>query len=372
MNMPHALLPGDAPETQALADSARKVLSDLYPDQNTQETPVGHWPLFAELGWLGACLPEAVGGSGMPLSAWSVLAETLAPSLMVEPLLSQLALSGHLLSRADGDAVCDSLLRRWVAGEIRPALVFNGPDAVASERGARSLRCERSGDELSLHGICPGVADVAGCDTLLVVAEEAGESGLFLLPAQAAGVRLHAHAAIDGRIHWDVELAAARPDARLEFRGALSDALVESAALHALLLASESLGLMRDLLRRTQQYLLQRQQFGRALIELQALQHRLVDMLLRITRVEGLLEVARLQVDIAGLAAAGPFIAAAKASAGEEGRRLGREAVQLHGAIGVTDELIIGRMLKRLVSNELIGGTTAAHAAEWERHRIPL
>ncbi|MBM4226154.1 MAG: hypothetical protein FJ164_00165 [Gammaproteobacteria bacterium] len=366
------LLPGDAPETQALADSARKVLSDLYPDQMTQETPAAHWPLFAELGWLGACLPEAVGGSGLPLSAWSVLAETLSPSLMVEPLLSQLALSGHLLSRANGDDVRDSLLGRWMAGESRPALVFNEADSLAPEHGGWSLRCESSGDGFSLHGTCSGVADVAGCDALLVVAQEAGTPGLFLLPAQTAGVRLHAHAAIDGRSHWDVELVAAKPDTRLEFSGTLSDALAESAALHALLLASESLGLMRELTRRTQQYLLQRQQFGRPLIEFQALQHRLVDMLLKVTRVEGLLEVARLRVDIAGLATAAPFIAAAKASAGEEGRRLGREAVQLHGAIGVTDELIIGRMLKRLVSNELIGGTTAAHAAQWERHRIPL
>ena len=372
MSLQSALLPAEAAEAQALADSARKVLMDLYPDQMTQETPAGHWPLFAELGWLGACLPEAVGGSGLPLSAWSVLAETLAPSLMVEPLLSQLALSGNLLNRADGDSVRDSLLGRWMAGEIRPALVFNGADPLAPEHGGWSLRCESRGDGFSLHGTHSGVADVAGCDALLVVAEEAGECGLFLLPVQAAGVSRDAHTAIDGRTHWDVELVAAKPDTRLEFSGTLSNALAESAALHALLLASESLGLMRELTRRTQQYLLQRQQFGRPLIEFQALQHRLVDMLLRITRVEGLLEVARLQVDIAGLAAAGPFIAAAKASAGEESRRLGREAVQLHGAIGVTDELIIGRMLKRLVSNELIGGTTAAHAAQWERHRIPL
>jgi alkylation response protein AidB-like acyl-CoA dehydrogenase len=370
MSARHVLLPGAAPETQALADSARKVLADLHSDQMPQQAVARHWPLFAELGWLGACLPEAVGGSGLPLSAWSVLAETLAPALMTEPLLSQLALTGYVLSRADADDARDALLTRWLAGETRPALVSATPAVLQSEGGRNPFRCEGVGSESVLHGQQPGVADVAGCDALLIPAHDAAGPALFLLSAESPGVRLVDHAAIDGRVHWDVELRAAPWQARLNYRGTPTEALTEAGWLHALLLASESLGLMRELTRRTQHYLLQREQFGRKLIEFQALQHRLVDMLLQVTRVEGLLEVARLQVDVAGLAAAAPFIAAAKAGAGEEGRRLGREAVQLHGAIGVTDELMIGQMLKRLVSNELLGGTTAMHADYWERHRL--
>lgn len=370
MSARHALLPGEAPETQALADSARKVLADLYPDQSPQQSVARHWPLFAELGWLGACLPEAVGGSGLPLSAWSVLAETLAPALMVEPLLGQLALTGYVLSRADADVARDALLTRWLAGEIRPALVSATPAVPQPERARDSFHCEGAGSDSVLHGQHLGVADVAGCDGLLIPAHDAAGTALFLLSAESPGVRLADHAAIDGRMHWDVELRAARWQSRLSCKETSTGALTDAAWLHALLLASESVGLMRELARRTQQYLLQREQFGRKLIEFQALQHRLVDMLLQVTRVEGLLEVARLQVDVAGLASAAPYIAAAKAGVGEESRRLGREAVQLHGAIGVTDELVIGHMLKRLVSNELLGGTTATHADYWERRRI--
>lgn len=370
MSLPPSLLPAEAAETQALADSARKVLLDLYPEPSPMSSPPEAWSLFADLGWLGACLPEAAGGSGMPLSAWSVLAETLAPSLMTEPLLSQLSGTGYLLSRLQAGEARDALLARWMAGQIRPALLHAAPDTPPWDVAAPSFRCHAYGDGLVLDGTHPGVPDVAGCDALMVVAQAADGCGLFLLRPGSPGVHFSARLAIDGRIHGMVELVAARSEAHLSSDSALPGALAEAAWLQALLLASESLGLMRELTRRTQQYLLQRAQFGRPLIDFQALQHRLVDMLLQVTRVEGLIEVARLQVDVAGLASAAPFIAAAKASAGEESRRLGREAVQLHGAIGVTDELVIGRMLKRLVSNELLGGTTAMHAAHWEHHRI--
>ncbi|MEN9727609.1 MAG: hypothetical protein RL434_1975, partial [Pseudomonadota bacterium] len=203
MSARHALLPGEAPETQALADSARKVLADLHSDQMPQQAVARHWPLFAELGWLGACLPEAVGGSGLPLSAWSVLAETLAPALMTEPLLSQLALTGYVLSRADADDARDALLTRWLAGETRPALVSATPAVLQSEGGRNPFRCEGVGSESVLHGQQPGVADVAGCDALLIPAHDAAGPALFLLSAESPGVRLVDHAAIDGRVHWD-------------------------------------------------------------------------------------------------------------------------------------------------------------------------
>jgi alkylation response protein AidB-like acyl-CoA dehydrogenase len=102
---------------------------------------------------------------------------------------------------------------------------------------------------------------------------------------------------------------------------------------------------------------------------MQVLQHRLVDMLLTLTRLESLLDVARSRCDELGPGQAAPFIAATKAACGEEGRALARQAVQLHGAIGLTAELALGRQLRRLTALDRLGGTSAEHACYWAADR---
>jgi len=156
----------------------------------------------------------------------------------------------------------------------------------------------------------------------------------------------------------DVEV---RAEHHLQFNAPLLTLIDQAQGVHAWLLASESLGLARSLLSTTHHYLAQRQQFGVKLTELQVLQHRLVDMQLALTRLESQIELARFKVDELGIAAAAVFFAAAKTQAARAGRYIAKQAIQLHGAIGMTDELSVGRDFKRLTANELLAGTTGEH-----------
>lgn len=368
MSDPHPLRVGESEAARALAGVARRVAVDLYPPRGARAPAAHCWGTFVDLGWPGACLPESLGGLGLPLSVCSVLAETLAPAVMTEPLFSQLAHAGHLLSLARPGATREALLERWLAGATQPLLVHAAPEVAPWAEWAPLFTAPEGG---GLEGAHPLVADAAGADVLLVAAGPPGSvrpESVWVVDPQAPGVAVERTTAIDGRVCLALRVRTSQSFPRLDFADP-AGALAEASWLYALMLASESLGLMRCLTQRTQEHLVQREQFGHRLIDFQALQHRLVDMLRQVLRVEALLEVARLQVDTLGLLAAAPWIAAAKAAAGEESRRLGREAVQMHGAIGLTAEFGVGAMLRRLVANELLAGTTAQHAACWETMR---
>lgn len=357
-----------APEATALADSAARVVRERYADQGERRFDAARWREFAELGWLAAAIGEPHGGLGLPWSTLSVLAERLAPAVAVEPLATQVALGGYLLDQAQSSAVRDAALARWLGGECLVALVHERDGEAPWQSAALATRFVRDGDDCVLHGQCALLVDGELAHLLLVSASDAaGEVALFVVDGDARGLERRARPAIDGRTHQQVVLDGVRvaPAARLVFTEGAAPALAASAWLHALLSGAEGVGLLAALLHDTHHYLVQREQFGRPLIEFQVLQHRLVDMLLTLTRLESLLAIARCKCDELGPGAAAPYIAALKAALGEEGRALARAAVQLHGAIGVTAELAVGRQVRRLMSLEMLAGSTAQHAACW-------
>lgn len=362
-----SLYPSD--ERVALAAAAARWASDRFKDNAECEFDAARWREMAELGWLAAVVSETHGGLGLAPSHASVVAEAIAPAAMVEPYAAQAALAGHLLDRADAADARDAALAAWLAGESLIALA-HGEDATPAWSASIATRCVADGGDWVLDGRKPLVRDGMLASHYVVSArDDEGTLALFLLPA--AGVRRELRLAIDGRPHCDLLLERLRVPrtARLRFAEGAGAALASAAWLHALLVAAEMVGLARAMTRASHEYLCQREQFGRKLIEFQVLQHRLVDMTLTVTRLESLLEVARLKCDAAGPAGAAPWIAAAKAAAGEEGRVLGRQAVQLHGAIGLTAELPLGRQLRRLAALEFAAGGTAHHLDYWSAHR---
>ncbi len=348
-------------ERLALADSAARMLRERYAGHEASTFEHARWREFAELGWLAAPFSEANGGLGLPWSTVSAVLESLAPAAPAEPLATQWAEVGWVLDAAAPNALRDVQLAAWLAGERMLALA-HGEDAAAP------CRCTRVGEREVLSGRKTLVLDGGLAATLLVSAhDDEGRLAMFMVDADHAGVSVIARDSIDGRAHCDVVLdgVALAADARLAFSRDLTEVLADGQWLHAMLLAAESVGLLRAIVQSTHEYLVRRTQFGRPLIEMQVLQHRLVDMLLTLTRLESLLDVARCRSDELGPRGAAPFIAAAKAACGDEGRAMARQAVQLHGAIGLTAELALGRQLRRLMALEMLAGTSAEHRRHW-------
>ena len=355
-------------ERLALTDSAARMLRERYADHQQQHFEAARWREFAALGWLAACVDEQHGGVALAWSTASALCEALAPAVAPEPLAAQLALVGHVLNQARPGAARDDALEAWLAGEHLLALAHGEDDSPPWLSEQVQTRCTRDADGYVLNGHKRQVLDAALASQLLVTARDtSGALAVFVLARDMPGLTLSLRDSIDGRSHADVRLTAVRVDTamRLEFARDTVEVLAQSAWLHALLQSAEALGLLAAMLRASHEYLVQRQQFGQALIEFQALQHRLVDMLLTLSRLESLLEVARCQCDAHGPVAAAPYIAAVKAACGEEGRALARQAVQLHGAIGVTAELALAAQMRRLMALEMLGGSTAQHADYW-------
>ncbi|MGE3849553.1 MAG: acyl-CoA dehydrogenase family protein [Gammaproteobacteria bacterium] len=352
-------------ERAALDESVRRWCDERLADLAAPRFDAARWREMAGLGWLAAVLDEAAGGLGLSPSHASVIAEGLAPAASLEPFATQVALGGWVLARARPGAARDALLAAWLAGEALVALA-DGDPGTPPWTPRPAFRVRRVDGDLLLDGESPLVLDgMLATHCLLAVADERDANALYVLPATA--LMREARETIDGRGHARVrcEGVTAPAGARFEFEAGTDAVLAEAAWLHALCASAESVGLLRAMLRASVVYLGQREQFGRALIEFQVLQHRLVDMTLTLTRLESLLEVARFKADELGLVAAAPWIAAAKAATGEEGRAVARAAVQLHGAIGLTAELALGRQLRRLTALELLAGTTAQHEAHW-------
>jgi alkylation response protein AidB-like acyl-CoA dehydrogenase len=176
---------------------------------------------------------------------------------------------------------------------------------------------------------------------------------------------------VDGRNAADLRLRNVRvaDDSLLRIADDPARLIEEALTRFAFLIASESLGVMWAMLRLTHTYLTEREQFGQKLAGFQVLQHRLVDMLLAATRSESLLELARVQLDHADHASARETMAAAMMQTDAAAAAIGEDAIQLHGAIGMTDEYIAAHFFKRLTANRLIAGDRAEHAARADHLR---
>ncbi|MCB1746936.1 MAG: acyl-CoA dehydrogenase family protein [Gammaproteobacteria bacterium] len=367
-NLAHPLPYNLGEESAALVDSAARLVRERYDyvdllPRLKSATPWtrAQWAELAELGWLAAAISEAHDGLGLPLSALVQLARALAPAAMPEPVLSQLARCGWLLDQA-GDAAARAALAAWMAGESLLALVDDDGTPAA-------VRWRAAGDGYVLDGVQAAVLDGASADRF-IVAGGGDTAALFLVDAAAPGLGREGHRAADGREFADLRFAGVEVAAgnRLDVDD-VAGLLGGARELHALLLAAEMVGIAQALVPITHGYIAQREQFGTKLAEFQVLQHRLVDMHVLAVRAESALELAAFKVDELGLAAAAPYVAAAKAQCGLSGRRVAEEAVQLHGGIGMTEDLVVGHYLKRIVADTLLAGHTEQHFEAGARAR---
>ena len=365
--------------TQALRDSARRTLDRSYALGDRSQawnSPQGfssaQWTQFAELGWLGVGLPDDLGGLG-GLAEQAALAEELGRALVVEPWLANCGLAGPLLAEAAGPGRPDQrdLVGQMALGQTRLALAAwerqGRYDAFDVETLAR-----RDGDHWQLSGRKTGVLGGGSAQHWLVLARSAGSPrdrdglSLFLLPADTPGASLQALPTYDGRHTADLVLDGVRLHDRacIGAAGQAWPAVARAIDRATVLLCAESVGAMARCFDTTRSYLGTRQQFGHRIIDNQVVKHRLVDLYVAIEQARAITEAATSAFDGDG-ALRERAVSLAKAFVGPAGRRVGEEAVQLHGAIGMTEAYEVGLAYKRLAAAANLLGD-----AQWHGQRL--
>jgi alkylation response protein AidB-like acyl-CoA dehydrogenase len=328
----------------------------------------GLWGRMAELGWLTLTVPEDLGGYGGTPVDTLVVMEGVGRSLMLEPYVSCGVIAPALLPHlARGDR--DALMAEIMAGEAVLSLADAEPGA-RYDLASVETRAERRGDGFVLTGEKSHALDGAEADWFVVPARTAGSLAdaegisLFLVPRSAPGLTVRGLRAMDHRRNAVLGLDGVVLDA---------DALIGPAdqgyplLRHAIDLAivarlAEALGAMEAAYEQTLAYLKTRRQFGQVIGSFQALQHRAVDMAIACEEARSMTYLATLSLD-AEPAERSRAIAAAKARVGQTSLYVARQAVQLHGGIGFSDELAIGHYLKRLTMIDMAFGNAAHHRA---------
>ncbi|GJD52210.1 Acryloyl-CoA reductase (NADH) [Methylobacterium crusticola] len=344
----------------ALVEGAARWLAGAYGEERRRRTlangafDAAAWGEMAEFGWFGLAVPERHGGLGLSLGDLAALVRTVGAANLPEPVAAVAGVAAPLLAQAAGrSGAAAALLADVVAGSRIVTLAHAEPDQGYSRDAVRT-RLVREATGWRLEGAKAAVEGGARPDAYLVTARAEDRAALVLVDAAAPGLAVSAYRALDGRALADLAFEAVRlpPWAFLPVAGtAVEDALDRG----AVLAMADAVGAMAVLLEDTLAHLRTRTQFGRPLGSFQALQHRAVDMAIA-------LEEARAVVEAAAEAqACDPLerrraVATAKVVGARAARRIAREAVQMHGGIGITEESRVSHLFRRLVVAESLYG----------------
>jgi hypothetical protein len=373
------LYPGDivdlslSEEQQLLQSAVARVVQargGVEQRRRLRSTPLGFdpavWREFAALGWLALPFAETDGGLGGSAIDLMVLMEQLGRGLVAEPYLPTVVICGRLLAAGDATQRVRHITP-LIAGEQQWAFAFAEP-AGRYDLAEVRVTARASGAGFVLDGGKIAVLNAQAADWLIVSARTADPLrqrrgvSLFIVHAQQAGVARESLALVDGSrgAHLDFSGVTVGADALL---GPLHDALplIEDTAAHAIVaMGAEALGAMEALLEQTVAYSRNRVQFGQPIGSFQALQHRMADMYLQCQAMRSL--VYHAAIARAEDRADAPRAASAlKVKLGEAGRFVAQQAVQLHGGIGMTDELAVGHYFKRLMLLNTLFGDAEHH-----------
>ena len=366
-------------EIQAmLDDSVEKFIANDY-DFETRQKHSGSeqgfspevWQTFAELGWTAVPFSEEDGGFGGGPIDLMVLMLRFGKGLIVEPYLANVVLAGGVLRRAASPGQKEQWLQPIIGGELQAALAFVEPQSRYNA-GNVATTATADGDDWVLNGTKGVVMNGGNADLLIVPARTSGaqtsEDGitLFAVAGDADGVSRNGYATVDGHQAAEIAFDNVKVDggavlgeigkgyAALE--GAINDA--------TLAVCAEAVGIMQIMTEKTIEYSKNRMQFGVPIGSFQALQHRMVDMFTECEQSYSLLIWATM-VAAQGGEETSRAISSIKHQVGTVGRKVGQEAVQLHGGMGVSWELDIAHYFKRLTAIDQMFGN-----ADWHLDRL--
>lgn len=329
----------------------------------------GLWSDLADrLGLLGAAIGVEAGGLGGGPVETMIIMEELGEHLVLSPYVETMVVAASLLESAERRAELGDMAR----GAARPVLAWS-EDGSRNDFAVVDTVASRAADGWRLTGRKTLVTAAPWATSFLVTARcgtAATDEGLslFLVDALADGVEIDSYATIDGRRAADVRFSGVAL-AETDLLGVAGGALqplewARDAAIAAL--CAEAVGIMRKLIDDTMGYLEQRRQFGQSLASFQVLQHRLVDMYLQLELATSATYLSTINLS-SGSHERSQAASAAKVAVGGAARFVGQNAVQLHGGMGMTDELAIGHYFRRLTVIEAEMGSTDFHLESFAR-----
>ncbi len=348
-------------DLRMLADSVAGWLKQYLPFDRRREMRGGaaqraFWDeMQGALGLAGAGLPEAWGGFGHGPQAHMVVAEALGAALAPTPYVESPVTVGTLLERLGGQ---DELGATLAAGKV----VVLAWEEEQSRGDALSIRtmAVQDGTEWHLTGTKRAVRWAAQADGVLVTAMTPAGAGVFRVQGD---VPMRDYRLIDDHPAADLMLDAT-PATLLAVGDAAATAIAAAVDAGTAAVCAEGVGLMRTMLDDTIDYTKQRKQFGQALASFQVLQHRMVDMRIQLEQSAAAALLAALRGDDQAA------VSAAKAQVGEAARYIGQEAVQLHGAMGLTEELRVGHYFRRTTAIENQFGDADAHVKRYRKLKV--
>ena len=326
-----------------------------------------NWQKFAELGWLGISTSEDSGGFGGSAIESMLIMEAFGKGLVVEPFLETIIMSSGLIDEHGSDQQKSSILEPAIAGALHLALAYVEPQSRFNLSDVVT-EAKIDGDNYILNGYKSVVMNGPSADKIIVSARTSGsqleEAGitLFIVDANSEGLNKTNYKTVDGRRASDLTIenvSVTKDDiiGHVDKGFGLLDSSIDRAILA---ISAEAVGAMEVLDKTTVEYTKTREQFGTSIGKFQVLQHRMVDMFMEYEQCKSLLYMATMKHE-EGSSDAKKAISGLKYQVGKAGKFIGQQAVQLHGGMGVTDELNVGHYFKRLTTVGTIFGNTDFH-----------
>ena len=326
------------------------VKSDNDFDQNV-------WKLFAEQGWLSMPFSEQSGGFGFGPIELSILFEEFGKSLVIEPYLSTIVLSGTLLDRSTFSEK-DDLIEKTCSGDFHISLAY----AEAGKNYDYLNPISTLDSKNILNGTKTLVLNGSNSEKLIVTCIKDNVFNLVILDSNTEGVSINSFSTVDGQSCSEISFENVQLD-KSNFIGSGDQAVTlmnETINLATLCVSAEAVGCMESCYLKTLEYTKNREQFGQPISSFQVLQHRMVDMYIESELAKSLLIRAMLEVNNRSDSMY-KHVSALKSYIGTSGKLSAKEAVQLHGGMGVSEEMMIGHYLKKMVSIDALFGNADFH-----------
>ena len=315
------------------------------------------WNLFAEQGWLSMPFSEQSGGLGFGPIELSILFEEFGKALVIEPYLSTVVLSGTLLDKSTFSEKND-LIEKICTGSIHISLAYaevdNGYDYLSPSTTLDS--------KFALNGTKTLVLNGSNAEKIIVTCTNDNTLNIVVLDANTPGVSINSFSTVDGQSCSEISFENVKLDkSNIISTGNDAENLIkETINLATLCICAEAVGCMESCYHKTLEYTKGREQFGQPISGFQVLQHRMVYMFIESELAKSLLIKAMLEVNNRSDEMY-KHVSALKSYVGKSGKLSAKEAVQLHGGMGVSEEMMIGHYLKKMISIDALFGNADYH-----------
>ena len=332
-----------------------------------------NWKIFADLGWLGISLSEESGGFGGSALETMIIMEEFGKGLVVEPFLETIVLCAGLIDSCGNKDQKSEILKKVISGEMHLALGFVEPQSRFNLADVIT-EAKKKGDGFVLNGFKSVVMNGPSATNIIISARISGKQSeeegisLFVIDPKLEGVSLRNYPTVDGRRASEITLenVDVSSSCLLAEEGKGFKELEKAIDSATLAICAEAIGAMEVLYKTTVEYTKIRKQFGQAIGKFQVLQHRMVDMFMEYEQSKSLLYMATIK-QAEKAEDSKKAISGLKYQVGKAAKFIGQQAVQLHGGMGVTDELNVGHFFKRLTTIITIFGNTDYHLKRYSQ-----